>query len=66
MILEKIEELLKEVSNVSAKNAEEVELLRLKYLSKKGEINALMSECSCRPEEDGGYENKRAKAACAS
>ena len=30
MILEKIEELLKEVSNVSAKNAEEVELLRLK------------------------------------
>lgn len=44
MILEKIEELLKEVSNVSAKNAEEVELLRLKYLSKKGEINALMSE----------------------
>ena len=44
MILEKIEELLKEVSNVSAKNAEEVERLRLKYLSKKGEINALMSE----------------------
>ena len=44
MILEKIEELLKEVSAVSAKNAEEVEQLRLKYLSKKGEINALMSE----------------------
>ena len=32
------------MSNVSAKNAEEVERLRLKYLSKKGEINALMSE----------------------
>ena len=44
MILEKIEELLKEVSTISAKNAEEVEQLRLKYLSKKGEINALMSE----------------------
>ena len=44
MILEKIEELLKEVSAVSAKNAEEAEQLRLKYLSKKGEINALMSE----------------------
>ena len=44
MILEKIEELLKEVSIISAKNAEEVEQLRLKYLSKKGEINALMSE----------------------
>jgi len=44
MILEKIEELLKEVSVVSAKNAEDVEQLRLKYLSKKGEINALMGE----------------------
>ena len=44
MILEKIEKLLKEVSSVSAKNAEDVEQLRLKYLSKKGEINALMGE----------------------
>ena len=44
MLLEKIEELLKEVSNLSAKNAEDVELLRLKYLSKKGEINALMAD----------------------
>lgn len=42
MILDKIEKLLQEVSNLSAKNAEEVEQLRLKYLSKKGEINALM------------------------
>ena len=44
MLLEKIEELLKEVSTLSAQNAEEVEQLRIKYLSKKGEINALMSE----------------------
>ena len=44
MLLEKIEELLKEVSNLSAKNAEDVEQLRLKYLSKKGEINALMAD----------------------
>lgn len=44
MILDKIDELLKEVSNLSAKNAEEVERLRLKYLSKKGEINALMAD----------------------
>lgn len=44
MLLEKIEELLREVSSVSAKNADDVEKLRLKYLSKKGEINALMSE----------------------
>ena len=44
MLLEKIEDLLKEVSNLSAKNAEDVEQLRLKYLSKKGEINALMAD----------------------
>ena len=44
MLLEKIEKLLKEVSNLSAKNAEDVEQLRLKYLSKKGEINALMAD----------------------
>ena len=44
MLLEKIEELLKEVSTLSAQNAEEVEQLRLKYLSKKGSINALMGQ----------------------
>ena len=44
MLLEKIEGLLKEVSALSAKNAEEVEQLRIKYLSKKGEINALMAD----------------------
>ena len=38
MILDRIDELLKEVSNLSAQNAEEIEQLRLKYLSKKGEI----------------------------
>ena len=44
MILDKIDELLKEVQNLSAKNADEVEQLRLKYLSKKGEITALMND----------------------
>ena len=44
MILDKIDELLKEVQDLSAKNAEEVEQLRLKYLSKKGEITALMND----------------------
>ena len=44
MILDKIDELLKEVQNLSAKNAEEVEQLRLNYLSKKGEITALMND----------------------
>ena len=36
MILEKIDQLLKEVGNLKASNAEEIEQLRLKYLSKKG------------------------------
>ena len=44
MILDKIDELLKEVQTLSAKNAEEVEQLRLKYLSKRGEITALMND----------------------
>ena len=44
MILDKIDKLLKEVNTLSAKNAEEIEQLRLKYLSKKGEISALMAD----------------------
>ena len=44
MILEKIEELLQEVKNISATNADEIEALRLKYLSKKGAITALMTD----------------------
>ena len=44
MILDRIDELLKEVQELSAKNAEEVEQLRLKYLSKKGEITSLMND----------------------
>ena len=44
MILDRIEELLKEVSELSASNAEELEALRLKYLSRKGIINDLMAD----------------------
>ena len=44
MILDKIEQLLGEVREMRAQNAEEIEALRLKYLSRKGEINALMTE----------------------
>lgn len=44
MLLEKIEQLLKEVSGLTANSAEEIEQLRLKYLSRKGEINALMQD----------------------
>lgn len=43
-MLQKIEQLLKEVSVLTANSADEVEALRLKYLSKKGEINGLMQE----------------------
>ena len=44
MILEKIYELLHEFKNISATNADEIEALRLKYLSKKGAITALMTD----------------------
>ena len=44
MILDRIEELLKEVSELTANNAEEIEALRLKYLSRKGIINDLMAD----------------------
>ena len=44
MILEKIEKLLSEVNDLKASNAEEIEAIRLKYLSKKGEITALMTD----------------------
>ena len=44
MILEKIASLLQEVQNLQARNADELEQLRLKYLSKKGELNALMAD----------------------
>ena len=44
MILDKINQLIDEVNNLSAKNAEEIEQLRLKYLSKKGEITTLMAD----------------------
>ena len=44
MILDKIESLLNEVKEMKATNAEEIEALRLKYLSKKGEINAVMAD----------------------
>ena len=44
MLTDKINELLKEVQNLHAANAEELEVLRLKYLSKKGIINDLMND----------------------
>ena len=43
-MLEKIEQLIKEVNSLKAASAEELESLRLKYLSKKGAINDLMAD----------------------
>lgn len=51
MILDKIESLLNEVKEMTASNAEEIEALRLKYLSKKGEINAVMADFRNVPAE---------------
>lgn len=51
MLIEKIASLLEEVNNLQATNAEEIEALRLKYLSKKGEINALMNDFRSVPAE---------------
>lgn len=51
MILDKIEKLLEEVKGLTASNAEEIEAMRLKYLSKKGEINALMADFRNVPAE---------------
>lgn len=65
MILDKIDQLLKEVQGLSAKNADEIEALRLKYLSKKGEITALMADfrnVAADQEESGGNENQRVEA----
>lgn len=41
---ERIEELLKQVKTLEASNHEELEALRIKYLSKKGEISALFND----------------------
>ncbi|WP_165155384.1 phenylalanine--tRNA ligase subunit alpha [Parabacteroides sp. ZJ-118] len=43
-MLDKIKALLQEVENMKVANAEELEALRIKYLSKKGEISALMND----------------------
>ena len=43
-MIAKINELLQEVEALTASNAEELEALRIKYLSKKGAINDLMAD----------------------
>lgn len=43
-MIDKINALLKEVENLKAANADDLEALRIKYLSKKGEISSLMND----------------------
>jgi len=43
-MITKINVLLQEIENLKANNADELEALRIKYLSKKGEISSLMNE----------------------
>jgi phenylalanyl-tRNA synthetase alpha chain len=50
-MIAKIEQLLQEVEASTASNAEELEALRIKFLSKKGAINALMADFRNVPAE---------------
>lgn len=43
-MINKINALLAEINNLHANNSEEIEALRIKYLSKKGEITQLMND----------------------
>ena len=43
-MIEKINQLLDEIEHLSASNADEIEALRIKYLSKKGQISLLMDD----------------------
>ena len=50
-MLIKIQEILAEIDALSASNADEIETLRIKYLSKKGVITSLMNEFRNVPAE---------------
>lgn len=50
-MLEKIKALREEIANATAANKEAVEQLRIKYLSKKGEVSALMADFRNVPAE---------------
>ncbi|WP_234406340.1 hypothetical protein [Prolixibacter bellariivorans] len=50
-MLDKIEQLKKEIEAMVAQSADEVEQLRIKYLSKKGEVSKLFAEFRNVPAE---------------
>lgn len=52
MILERIGVLLKEINDLNTSDLKEIEALRIKYLSKKGEISQLMADFRNVPAEE--------------
>lgn len=52
LMKERIQTLLEQVGSMKAANAEELEALRIKYLSKKGEISELFNEFREIPKEE--------------
>ena len=61
-MIDKIKTMLQEIESLKANNAEELEALRIRYLSKKGEISSLMNDfrdiSSERKQEVGKYLNE--------
>jgi phenylalanyl-tRNA synthetase alpha chain len=43
-MIDRIKVLIREVEELKAANADEIEALRIKYLSKKGEVSRLMND----------------------
>ena len=50
-MIERIQALMQEIASLQAKDAQEAEALRIKYLSKKGVITALMNDFRNVPPE---------------
>jgi len=51
MITERIEQLLSEIKQLKAENAQELEALRIKFLSKKGLVNEILADFRTVPAE---------------
>jgi phenylalanyl-tRNA synthetase alpha chain len=51
MMIDKINKIKEEINSLKAANAETLEALRIKYLSKKGEISALFNDFRTVPAE---------------
>ena len=63
-MINKIDALLQEVENLKAANAEELEALRIKYLSKKGEdfvVDERIPQCGSRQKREVGQHLNKLK-----